>query len=97
MVSILDADAGYYFPEPFPLYRRLADVLETDVLEKYYLSQKAVDYYHSVSSGGYKRESNIISRKDKVSCTILASQCKAGGGTTVLKEFINEQQTKANV
>lgn len=97
MVSILDADAGYYFPEPFPLYRRLADVLETDVPEKYYLSQKAVDYYHSVSSGGYKRESNIISRKDKVSCTILASQCKAGGGTTVLKEFINEQQTKANV
>lgn len=67
MVSILDENASYHFPEPFPLERRLADVLETDVPEKYYLSQKMVDYFHTVSNGGHKRESAVITRKDKVS------------------------------
>jgi len=52
MVSILGENASYHFPEPFPLERSLADVLETDVPEKYYLSQKMVDYFHSVSKGG---------------------------------------------
>lgn len=97
MVSILDEQAGFHFPEPLPLERSLADVLETDVPEKYYLSQKMVDYFHSVSSGGHKRESAVITREDKVSCTILANQYKCGGGTTVLKEFTDEQQTKNNV
>ena len=40
MVSIR-MDGGeprYHFPEPFPLRRKLCDVLESDVEEKYYLS-----------------------------------------------------------
>lgn len=42
MVSILDEDASFHFPEPFPLERRLKDILEEDVDEKYYLSDKLV-------------------------------------------------------
>ena len=42
MVSILDADAPYYFPEPFPLELRLKDILETNVDEKYYLSDQLI-------------------------------------------------------
>lgn len=42
MVSILDAYASYHFPEPFPLERKLKDVLEDEVDEKYYLSDKTV-------------------------------------------------------
>ena len=39
-----DVDAhGYTFPEPFKLERRLKDVLETNVDEKFYLSQKLVE------------------------------------------------------
>ena len=40
MVSILGEHAPYYFPKPFPLEKRLKDVLETNVLDRYYLSQE---------------------------------------------------------
>ena len=46
LVSILDADARYYFPQPFPLQRRLKDVLEQNVDEKYYLSDHFIDKFN---------------------------------------------------
>lgn len=42
MVSILDCPRAYYFPQPFPLTRRLKDVLEQNVEERYYLSDERV-------------------------------------------------------
>ena len=39
VVSILD-DLDYEFPKPFPLEKQLKDYLETNVDEKYYLSDK---------------------------------------------------------
>lgn len=42
MVSILGENAGYSFPEPLPLTRRLKDVLEDSVDECFYLSDKRV-------------------------------------------------------
>lgn len=45
MVSILDDNASYHFPEPFPLDKRLKDVLEEEVDEKYYLSKKVIDTF----------------------------------------------------
>lgn len=42
MVSILDCHQAYYFPKPFPLTRRLKDVLEQNVDERYYLSDERV-------------------------------------------------------
>lgn len=42
MVSILDCPRAYYFPKPFPLTRRLKDVLEQNVEERYYLSDERV-------------------------------------------------------
>lgn len=42
MVSILDENASYHFPEPFPLEKKLKDVLESNVDEKYYLSEKII-------------------------------------------------------
>ena len=40
MVSILDCDKPYYFPQPIPLTRRLRDVLEDNVLDEFYLSER---------------------------------------------------------
>lgn len=40
MVSILDENAKFEFPQPMPLNRKLKDVLEKDVDEKYYLSEE---------------------------------------------------------
>lgn len=42
MVSILDCRRAYYFPQPFRLERRLKDVLEQNVAERYYLSDERV-------------------------------------------------------
>ena len=43
MVSILDCPRAYYFPRPFPLTRRLKDVLEQNVAERYYLKEESVE------------------------------------------------------
>ena len=42
MVSIL-GDYEYEFPEPFPLKKRLKDLLEDNVDEKYFLSQQLIE------------------------------------------------------
>lgn len=56
LVSILDAGAKYEFPKPVKLEKRLKDVLEVDVDERYYLSIKMVDYLYSNggADGGFK-------------------------------------------
>ena len=38
-----DIDKGFEFPKPMPLQLRLKDVLEDEVDEKYYLSEKAIN------------------------------------------------------
>ena len=44
MISILNDTQGYTFPEPIlPLKKRFKDVLESEVSEKYYLTQEQVD------------------------------------------------------
>ena len=43
MVSILDPNKAFYWPEPIKLETRLKDVLEFDVDEKYYLSDNVID------------------------------------------------------
>lgn len=45
MVSILNCDKPYYFPKPFPLERRLKDVLEEDVDERYFICEKRLAGY----------------------------------------------------
>lgn len=42
MVSIHGDHQPYYFPKPFKLQKRLKDILETNVLESYYLSDERV-------------------------------------------------------
>jgi DNA (cytosine-5)-methyltransferase 1 len=45
----LEGNVRYYFPKPFPLERRLKDVLEENVDEKYYLSDKMLEYFQRVN------------------------------------------------
>ena len=52
LVSIRDDGdlPRFFFPKPFPLERRLKDVLEENVDEKYYLSDKMLDYFNRVDA-----------------------------------------------
>ena len=78
MVSILDENASFHFPEPFPLEKKLKDVLESNVDEKYYLSEKCINGFLAHAerhkNDGFKfspTDGNVIAN------TILASsQCR---------------------
>ena len=49
MVSILRTEENpepmYFFPKPFPLVKRMKDYLETNVDEKYYISDKVLEEF----------------------------------------------------
>lgn len=49
-LDALDGKVQYHFPKPFPLEKRLKDVLEEKVDEKYYLNQKMLDYFENVNN-----------------------------------------------
>ena len=78
MVSILDRQATYHFPDPFPLERRLKDVLEEDVDDRYFLSEKLVDYVFSNGgkAGDIKGATRVHEPDDDIAGTITAQYWK---------------------
>ena len=92
MVSILDKNAVYSFPEPEKLTKRLLDVLEDDVDPKYTISSTMVEYLTGVNQkpSKYDRakvfERNLNPNKD-VAATLT---CRAGDRPT--DNFILKKQ-----
>ena len=83
-----DIDKGYTFPKGFPLEKRLKDVLEETVGEKYYLSGKMVDYLATITEKNKARgNGNVYSPSDVdgVSKTITTKE-----GSRVKDNFIEE-------
>lgn len=68
-----DADNNFSFPKEIPLTKRLKDILEENVDEKYFLSDKQIEYIQ-VSKFEH---SNRIHDIDKISPTLTTMQ---GGG-----------------
>ncbi len=89
-----DVDTGLFeFPEPFPLEKRLKDVLEEVVDEKYYLSDKMMNYFVSITEKNKARgNGNVYVPTDPegVSKTITTKE-----GQRVKDNFIEEQPTIA--
>ena len=81
MVSIL-GNYTFTFPEPIPLTLKLGDMLETEVDEKYYLSDKAIQGRTNSKFNQYNLENSLLNNKD-VHPTILA---RYEGAPTLLKE-----------
>ena len=81
MVSIL-GDYSYEFPKPIELTLTLRDMLETEVDEKYYLSDKAIQGRTNSKFNQYNLENSLLNNKD-VHPTILA---RYEGAPTLLKE-----------
>ena len=72
MVSVLD-NKPFEFPEPFELKLRLKDMLEDEVDEKYYLSDKMIKYISSRMPSG----ENIVYDK-KEGCLCIREATKKG-------------------
>ena len=70
MVSIL-GDYCYNFPKPFELKLRLKDMLEDEVDEKYYLSDKMIQGMTKTNFESYKLENKLLD-VDGIANTIIA-------------------------
>ena len=69
-ISIL-GESDYEFPKPMPLKRKLKDLLEDEVDEKYYLSEQAIIGRLNTNYQKYKLEENMVNNKE-IHPTILA-------------------------
>lgn len=85
MVSILGENASYHFPKPFPLDKRLEDVLEGDVDEKYYLRTNQIEYIYSTSKNGIKRQG---AHEVEDIASAIVSTCYKGNNMNCIKEPI---------
>lgn len=60
MVSILNCDKPYYFPQPIPLTKRLRDVLEDNVPEEFYLSYRVLQGFERHNANHKEKGTGFI-------------------------------------
>lgn len=77
MVSIL-GDGWYEFPDPFALDKRLKDVLEKDVDDSYYLSEKLIDCFNTRNDISKKKGNGFRFQPIDGDCVASSVTTKAG-------------------
>lgn len=66
-----DLDYSYEFPRPIPLEKKLGDILETNVDQKYVLSEQMVEGMKKTNYASYKYE-KLHKEKDDIADTLKA-------------------------
>lgn len=98
-----DCDTGIFeFPKPYPLKLRLKDMLEDAVDEKFYLSNKMVDYIldiHNVQEGTKwegRADSDVLNPNIAHTLSVRGAggSQRAGVSNFVIDNFDNEIQVK---
>ena len=85
-----DIDNGYEFPEPFPLKLRLKDMLDDEVDEKFYLSNKGVNGLLNAFVDGREHKPNLMTNETEYSPTIDTRV----GSQTHRSPYIDESSNK---
>ena len=80
MVSIL-GDYSYTFPKPMPLKLKLKDMLEDNVDEKYYLSDKMLEYITSKDDKYKVNENKLVINRD-IACSKTTREGNTRADTT---------------
>ena len=81
-------DGIFHFPKPFELERRLKDVLEEKVEDKYYLSEKMLKYFNRVDADKSHGHNFLPkSKDDNTAFTIRTTE-----GNRVDNNFIKEEK-----
>lgn len=91
MVSVLNCDKPFYFPETMPLKKCLMDVLEQEVDRKYLIKDTAYEYINK-RIGGYCHI-NGLDGKGKISANITSSYSHNNTGNVIA---IAKLKTKAH-
>lgn len=60
LVSIYGNKSFYVFPQPFNLKKKLKDILEDEVDEKYYLAKKTIDFFLKHNSQHKEKKTGFI-------------------------------------
>ena len=83
IVCFANEAADFSFPEKMPLNSTLQDLLETDVDDKYFLSDKILPTILSDGTGGYKAKSEIDLKIARPLCATMAKMHRACQDTYV--------------
>ena len=96
MVSIL-GDYSYTFPKPIPLKLKLKDMLEDNVDEKYYLSDKTLEQISNWKS--YQNPLENVMGKESISPTITTriAESQDGGINASMKVYCNRLNNTTNL
>ena len=96
MVSIL-GDYSYTFPKPIPLKLKLKDMLEDNVDEKYYLSDKTLEQISNWKS--YQNPLENVMGKESISPTITTriAESQDGGINASMKVYCNNLDKTTNL
>ena len=97
MVSIL-GDYSYSFPRPIPLELKLKDMLEDNVDEKYYLSDKMLNCFMSESKDSkFPRRERFLQTFNTTNEKGIAATITTCAGTRATDNFINEDTLKRDL
>lgn len=87
-----DIDTGLFeFPKSFPLEKRLKDMLEEEVPEKYYLSDKMINYLFDVTEKNRAKGNGNVYKASDIEGT--AKTITTREGSRVKDNFIEESGT----
>lgn len=97
VVSILGG-GQYLFPNPIKLEKRLKDVLESDVDEKYYLSEKTLQYFLDNNKKQIGKTGFIWKPKEKTDCAnaIRAGTFLATTDNTIIEPLVCASRGREN-
>lgn len=87
MVSILNCDKPYYFPQPIPLTERLRDVLEDNVPEEFYLSERMLKGFEQHNANHEAKGTGVIFKPKDGSDTANGALCPSDNTILVAGEM----------
>lgn len=89
-----DLDKGYTFPPKMPLQKRLKDVLEDTVDEKYYLSDKTIESFLEHNERHFEKNTGFVFAlwsKDDIANTIRANGALSATDNTIIEPCLYSQ------
>ena len=93
-VSIRGEHSPCTFPKPGPLVLKLKNMLETEVDEKYYLSQKLLNCFLSDGTKGYPRRERFLGNINKIENKGIAVTVTTLAGSRPTDNYIFEKLLK---
>jgi DNA (cytosine-5)-methyltransferase 1 len=98
MVSVRDdLNQKFYFPQPFKLEKRLKDILEDKVDEKYYLSEKCVKGFEEHNKNHIAKGTGFLfipKTGNDIGCCVRSNSALAPTDNTIIERFNDKRLNK---